>query len=544
MKATDLDLRELLEFAPGGGVIRFGGERALLVDATAMGLLRQELIQTLGLTAARGILTRLGYAHGWRTAEALKQAFPWDDPGEWRDAGSRLHMLHGQVEVEPCPGEGEPGHPYAEALWHRSYEAEQHLLHLGQSDQPVCWTLVGFASGYLSFSEGREVFCVETRCVARGDPVCHVAGNPREAWGEALDAHLPFYGPGCLNEALESLTAALKKTEQRLRARRARLARVGAEPEDEEPGGMVARSEAMRQALELVDRAARVDSTVLITGESGVGKERVARRLHERSPRAAGPFVAINCGAIAETLVESELFGHARGAFTGASQDRAGVFEAASGGTLFLDEVGELPLGSQVKLLRALQEREVRRVGETRARKVDVRVVAATNRDLQRAAAEGTFRQDLLYRLRVIEARLPSLRRRREDVLPLARALLVETAERLGLKVVTFTPQAADQLLRYDWPGNVRELENALERALVVATGERIDLADLPEEVRAALPDPAGVLPGGVRPLAEVERDYVLAVLEKNGGHRGNTAAQLGIGTATLYRKLKQWGKA
>jgi DNA-binding NtrC family response regulator len=544
MKANDLDLRELLEFSPEGGVIRFGGERALLLDAAALGLLRKELIDTIGLTGARGILTRLGYAHGWRTAEALKTAFPWDDPDEWRAAGGRLHMLQGLVEIEPSPDEGEPGRPFAESTWRNSYEAEQHLLLVGQADEPVCWTQVGFGSGYLSFSQGREFFLVETRCVGKGDAVCHVVGDAREAWGDAIAPHLPFYAKACLDAALEALTASLKKTEQRLRARKARLAHVGGAPEDEEPGGMVARSDAMRQALELVDRAARVDSTVLITGESGVGKERVARRLHERSPRASGPFVAINCGAIPEALVESELFGHAKGSFTGATQDHAGVFEAAGGGTLFLDEVGELPQSAQVKLLRALQEREVRRVGETKSRKVDVRVVSATNRDLQRATQEGTFRQDLLYRLRVIEARLPPLRARREDILPLARTLLVETAERLGLKVGGFTPRAADQLLRYGWPGNVRELENALERALVVMRGDKVDADDLPEEVRQALPDPAVVAPGAVRTLEDVERDYVLAVLDQNGGHRGNTADQLAIGTATLYRKLKQWGRA
>ena len=206
--------------------------------------------------------------------------------------------------------------------------------------------------------------------------------------------------------------------------------------------------------------------------------------------------MAVNCGAVPETLLESELFGHARGAFTGAERDRPGLFEAANGGTLFLDEIGEISAGMQVKLLRVLQEREVRRVGENRSRPVDVRVVAATNRDLAEEVAAGRFRQDLYYRLRVIELRVPPLRERREDILPLARVFLAETARRMGRKVTGFTPRAADQLLRYAWPGNVRELENAIERAVALCSGSRIEVEDLPEELRVgpaeAAPDRRG----------------------------------------------------
>ena len=538
MKAADLDLRELLHFAPEGGVMTFGGERALLLDAVALGLLRRELIETLGLAAARGVLTRFGYAHGRRTAETLRDAFPWDDEGEWKRAGGRLHTLQGLVVSEAVVRslDGDPEQPFAESIWQDSYEAEQHLLHLGQADEPVCWTLSGFASGYLSFCNGREIYCVEDRCRGKGDAVCHLVGRTREAWGEAIAPHLPFYETHCLDAALTELTKELKRVEKRLRTKQAAVPAADRALEDR---GFVAQSAAMQRVMELARRVARVDSTVLITGESGVGKERIARFIHEESTRTAGPFVAINCGAVPEGLLESELFGHAKGSFTGASQDRPGLFEAANGGTLFLDEIGEVPPAMQVKLLRTLQEREVRRVGENKNRRVNVRVLAATNRDLVAEVNAARFRQDLYYRLRVVELRVPPLRERREDVLLLARAFLGEAAQRAGRKPGTLTPKAANQLVRYSWPGNVRELENAIERAVVLASGSRIDVEDLPEEIGLALP--GAHAPGDVRSLADVERDYILAVLEAAGGNRARAAEQLEIGQATLYRKLKEY---
>jgi transcriptional regulator with PAS, ATPase and Fis domain len=537
MRVADLDLRELLQFEPGGGVIRFAGERALLLDSVALGLLRKELIAMLGVSGARAALTRFGYVHGWRTAETLRTEFPWDNDDEWRRAGGRLHTLQGLVVVAAVGAESRtvPA-PLAESIWHDSYEAEQHLLHQGRSAEPVCWTLTGFASGYLSRCNNREVFCLETRCRGKGDAVCHLVARFREDWGEEIEAHLPFYQEGCLDATLQYLTSDLKRVERRLQSRRQALSR-GDGARDE--SGIIAQSEAMRRVLDLARRVATVDSTVLITGESGVGKERIARLIHDESARAGGPFVAINCGAVPEGLLESELFGHAKGSFTGATQDRAGLFEAAVGGTLLLDEIGEVPPIMQVKLLRALQEREVRRVGENRNRRIDVRVLAATNRDLMAEVHAARFRQDLYYRLRVVEIRVPPLRERREDILSLARLFLADTASRTGRKVTGLTPRAANQLVRHGWPGNVRELENAIERAVVLARGSRIDLEDLPEEIGLALPTTYAA--GDIRPLAEIERDYILAVLRAHDGNKSKAAEQLGIGTATLYRKLKEY---
>lgn len=538
MRAADLDLRELLHFNPKGGVIRFGDQRALLFDAVALGLLRKELIDTLGESAARAVLTRFGYAHGRRLAESMKTEFPWDDEREWKRAGGRIHALTGLVELELPKRPSDPKDaPFAEAIWHESYEAEQHLLHFGQADDAVCWTLTGFASGYMSYANGREVFCIEDRCRGKGDAVCHVVGRYREDWGDEIAAHVPYYCKGCVDDALSNVTDRLKRLEKKLKVRQKELGEKIAAATD--PSGLVAQSEAMRKVLDLARRVAKVDTTVLVTGESGVGKERIARLIHDESTRIAGPFVAVNCGAVPESLLESELFGHAKGAFTGASHDRAGLFEAANGGTLFLDEIGEIPPAMQVKLLRALQQREVRRVGENKNRSVDVRVLAATNRDLLVEVHAARFRQDLYYRLRVVELRVPPLRERRDDILPLARTFLQNATERLGRKVTSLTPAAANQLMRYGWPGNVRELENAVERAVVLTRGSRIDVDDLPEELSLAVP--STFLAGDVRPLDQVERDYILAVLKANDGNRARTAAQLQIGIATLYRKLKQY---
>jgi DNA-binding NtrC family response regulator len=542
VRTADLDLKELLEVDPSGGLLRFAGERVLFLDAVAMGLLRRELIATLGVSAARAVLTRFGYAHGWRTAETLRDGLPWDSEDEWKKAGPRLHTLQGLVRVELAPLETRPGPPpIADAIWHDSYEAEQHLLHLGRSDEAVCWTLAGFASGYLSRVHGREIYCIEERCRGKGDTVCRVVGRSVQEWGDAIAAHLPFYQTACLDAALSQMTGELKRVERQLRARRRALAPADG-PRETGSGALGTsgtKSPAMRRVFDLARRVAQVDSTVLLTGESGVGKERIARLIHDESARAGGPFVAVNCGAVPESLLESELFGHVKGSFTGATQDRLGLFEAASGGTLLLDEIGEVPPAMQVKLLRVLQEREIRRVGENRNRPVDVRVVAATNRDLLAEINAARFRQDLYYRLRVVEIVVPPLRERREDILPLARLFLAAAAARTGRNATGFTPAAAHQLLRYAWPGNVRELENVVERAVVLTTRSRIDVDDLPQEVGLAVPEPMATV--DVRPLAEVERDYITSALRAVGGNRARAALKLGIGEATLYRKLKEY---
>ena len=540
MRVEDLHHKEILELDPEGGVIRFAGQRALLLDAVAMGILRQYLVANFGLTAARAVLTQFGFAHGWRMAEAMKKEFVWASDDEWRRAGPRIHTLGGLFRTQP--GSEDPLTKKG-AMLLASYEAEQHLLHFGRSDSPVCWTICGLMSGYISRTTGREIYVLEDRCLGEGHAACHFLGRTREEWGKERAEDLAFFDSGrlrdCLDVSLGRVMETLKAAEEKLRAHKQVLVRLVRDAD--EPLGIIAKSPQMRRVVELARRVAKVDATVLITGESGVGKERVARLVHEESTRASGPFIAVNCGAITETLIESELFGHKRGAFTDASSDRQGLFETANHGTLLLDEIGEVSPGMQVKLLRVLQEQEIRRVGESKSRPVDVRVLAATNRDLAHGVADGAFRQDLYYRLKVVELAVPPLRDRRDDILPLARVLLADAAVRMGRKIVGLAPNTVDQLLRYDWPGNVRELENAMERAVALARGNRVNLEDLPEEIRQAFPKPV-VNGETVQPLREVEKEYILAVLDLNGGNQTRTAEQLGIGSATLYRKLKKYG--
>jgi len=539
MRIDDLNIKELVEFESEGGLIRFAGQRAFIIDATAMGSLRKDLIEHFGITTARGILTRFGFVHGWRMAEAMQAHFKWDSEEDKRQAGGRIPMLEGMYCLQP--NTPDPLSKEGMTLL-GSYEAEQHIAYLGRSDATVCWMICGLTSGYLSRTLGQEIYVLEERCLGRGDAACHLLGRTRAEWGDDRTQELRFFHlenlNGWLDASLHQITEALKEVEKKLREKTRVLSRVARDVE--EPLGMVARSAAMRFLVDLARRIATVDSTVLITGESGTGKERIARFVHDQSTRTSGPFIAINCGAITETLLESELFGHARGAFTGAEFNRPGLFEAANGGTLLLDEVGEISPGMQIKLLRALQEREIRRVGENQTRPVNVRVIAATNRELTKDIAAGRFRKDLYYRLNVVELHMPALRDRREDILPLARVLLAEAALRLKRPITGLSPRAADQLLRYDWPGNVRELENAMERAVALARVTRTELEDLPEEVRQAIAIPTGS--GVVKALDDVEKEYIMSVLDRNGGNQARTAEQLGIGTATLYRKLKKYG--
>jgi two-component system response regulator HydG len=540
IRVDDLDHDTLLELDATGSVIRFARQRALLIDAVAMGLLRKYLVENFGLTAARTVLTQFGFAHGFRMAEALRTEFDWKSEEEFRRAGTRIHALEGLFHVEP----GTEGALAREGITLiNSYEAEQHLLHFGRSDTPVCWTIGGLTSGYLSKSAGAEIYVLEDRCVGRGDAACHIVGRTREEWGDERADELRFFEASrlteCLDVSLHRVTETLKSAEKKLRQRKRALVRVAVDVED--PLDVVTKSAPMRRLVDLTRRIAKVDSTVLITGESGSGKERIAQLLHDESARASGPFIAVNCAAITETLLESELFGHARGSFTGANQARPGLFEAANKGTLLLDEIGEISPGMQVKLLRVLQEREVRRVGENETRRIDVRVVAATNRDLSSAVAAGTFRQDLYYRLNVVDLHVPALRERRDDILPIAGVLLGAAALRMKRKVAGISPRAADQLVRYDWPGNVRELENTMERAVALAQGTRVELEDLPEAVREAFPMPVATK-GAVEPLREVEKAYIIAALAANDGNQTQTAKQLEIGSATLYRKLREYG--
>ncbi|MEA2763672.1 MAG: hypothetical protein QOK07_76 [Gemmatimonadaceae bacterium] len=308
-------------------------------------------------------------------------------------------------------------------------------------------------------------------------------------------------------------------------------------------GRPVGSSKAWLDALHVAESVAVTDSTVLLQGESGTGKEVVARYIHDQSPRAAKPFLSINCGALPESLLESELFGHVKGSFTGATRDKDGLFSAAGDGTFFLDEIGETTPATQVKLLRVLQQREVIPVGATEAKPVHARVIAATNRDLEEEIKRGNFRSDLYYRLNVISIILPPLRERPNDIALLAELFLKRTGEMRGEAPRGLAPEALDAMQKYSWPGNVRELENALERAAILAKGDSIPLSALPERVVEPRSEPLVSETAQSNPtLDTIERAYIMWVLENEGGNKARTAEVLGIDSSTLYRKLSRYG--
>ncbi len=346
--------------------------------------------------------------------------------------------------------------------------------------------------------------------------------------------------------ALEYLTKPLRSPDQlRLVVKKALSHRslrdqnilYQAKTEEQFPSDIVANSDAMKRVLALAAQVAVRPTTVLLTGESGVGKEVVARFIHRRSPRVDEPFVAVNCASLAESLLESELFGHEKGAFTGAVQSRRGRFELAHGGSLFLDEVGEMSVNLQAKLLRVLQEQQFERVGGTRAILVDVRVIAATNKDLKRAIDDRSFREDLYYRLNVFPIHIPPLRERRDDILPLAEHFGHKIAARMGRTISSFSPETQVMLHHYDWPGNVRELQNAIERALIVAESEILRPEDLPLQLEGSS------VASTHRPaLAEIEKGAILDELARNNGDRRATARELGISLRTLQYRLKEYG--
>jgi DNA-binding NtrC family response regulator len=452
------DLRSQVHFCADTGHIWLHEHRMLLVHADAQASLRKELIDTLGLERAKGLLTRMGYASGVRDAELARSRTGCASDLEAFMTGPQLHTLEGIVLVTPIKLELDRarGKFHGEFLWENSWEGQTHRRDFGIHHEPVCWTQIGYACGYTSAFMGRAILYKETECSGAGDAHCTIVGKPVEEWPDAAE-HTKYFNPESIADQIHDLqtqVAELRST-------------IG--EQERLPGGMVGESPGFNLAYELLKKAAGTHITVLLLGETGVGKELFARRLHDMGPRAREPFVAINCAAIPHELVESELFGVEKGAYTGAQVSRPGRFERAHGGTLFLDEVGDLPLSTQAKLLRVLQDGEIERLGDHRTRRVNVRLVAATNRDLRQLVREGRFRSDLYYRLNAYQIAIPPLRDRREDVRLLAKRFLEKYQALNGKKVAGFTDKAKKALLAYSWPGNVRELRHTIERGVILA---------------------------------------------------------------------------
>ncbi|WP_323760177.1 sigma 54-interacting transcriptional regulator [Immundisolibacter sp.] len=450
------DLAEQVRFTPDTGRIWVRDQRGVLLTASVYGALRRELIDRLGPAVARELLSRIGYAEGGRDAEAARRLRPDVSYFDAFAVGPQVHALagFGWSQVVRLHAEPESGAFAGEFLVHDSLEASVHVDAYGTSPEPVCWMQSGYASGFASAFAGRPILMREVECRGMGHEACRLIGKPLDEWlTEAPDTR--YYQPESSVNRFTDLEAG-------------------------ETDGVVGISAGFGAAMHLLRKAADSRATLLFVGETGVGKEVFARLAHRMSRRRDEPFIAVNCAALPETLIETELFGVAKGAYTGASSSRAGRFERADGGTLFLDEVTSLSLAAQGKLLRALQEREIERVGDSKTRRVDVRVMAACNEDLHLAVEAKRFREDLYFRLTTFPVPIPPLRERRDDIPLLMAYLLRRFCAAHGKSVPGFTARAVEALFAYEFPGNIRELENLIERAvLLVGDGEAIDLPQL-----------------------------------------------------------------
>ena len=549
MEFEAIHLVELLDFPPEGGSIWLADERVVIQSVSALGMLRKDLIRNYGIEAARHLILRMAYAQGYLQGLMLAERY-----------GAKVAVPSGPI-VFGLEGLGKPtlvvkiNDPdgpsfHEEAIVHKSPEAEQHMLLFGKSKIPVCWNTTGFASGYQSAVRGQLVYFEEETCVARGDSHCHITGreidcSQRPAQTSATEP-LPIGDIfGDIREEMNRKFQGFRKKESRVKLHESGPGNVD---EDESRDGVeraivlpgenrfIVSDRAMSAAVHAAMQVAPLPTTVLIRGESGTGKEFFAHLIHHNSGHTNAPFVSLNCAALTESLLESELFGHVRGAFTGAIRDKAGLLELARDGTLFLDEVGDMPLAVQAKLLRALELRQIRKVGGEADIRVHARVVAATNVDLPAAIDAGTFRRDLYFRLAGFEIHLPALRERREAIPILSYEFLKRAASAFGKKVISISPDAMSRLIHYSWPGNVRELKHAIERAVIVSTGAEIQVDALPEKGSQDAECPADNLN-----LKQNERNLILQALLESKGNRSVAARNLNIDPATLWRKLKRY---
>lgn len=456
-------LAETVAFAPDQGNIWLFGRRYMLMQGAAFGEIRRNLIQEVGVEKARGIYTSTGWHAGARLAEQVAGQWPEGDHGSLFSAGPRLHMLEGMVNVEPIRFEmdSSAGSFYTEMFWHNSLEAQEHLAHHGTSTECVCWMQTGFASGYASALLGRMVVFRETECRATGHSACRIIGKPAEQWLDLDSEQSDPEGDTFFSHIFHGMPEPSP----------------GESDQRDDKQLMIGSAPSFIRAQKMLHRVAATQATVLLTGESGVGKELFAQYLHRHSPRSQAPMVSLNCASLPEHLVEAELFGVERGAYTGADRSRPGRFERADGGTLFLDEIASLSLDAQGKILRALQEGEIERVGGGKPIRVDVRLVAAANVQLRDEVDAGRFRQDLFYRLNVFPIQIPSLQERREDIPLLMNHFLQRYCQRHQRNVSGFTSRLLNTLLTHRFPGNIRELQNLVERGVISCDdGEAMDL--------------------------------------------------------------------
>tara|TARA_R110002072_G_scaffold295149_2_gene465869 strand:- start:4176 stop:5837 length:1662 start_codon:yes stop_codon:yes gene_type:complete len=533
------DLQELLRFEPEEGRIWLAEERMVLLRSSELQALRKEMIESLGIDRAKGLLIRMGYIAGQRDADTARRLRPDAPMFETFSVGPQSHMMTGQVKVVPVSMDvdeiSKTFHGVFE--WQHSFEAEIFLAEYGVSYEPVCWSQIGYASGFTTRFTGRQILFRELGCMGCGEKVCRIEGRPVEEWDDAEEL-LRYYRPDRIADQLFTLQSQVTALRENLTA-------------EQSFGDLVGCSAKFLKVRELLARAAESKVTVLLLGETGVGKDMFAKALHQGSPRRDKPFIAVNCAAIPADLIEAELFGVEKGAYTGADQSRPGRFERAHGGTLFLDEVGELSPQAQAALLRVLQESELERLGDTRTRKVDVRLVAATNEDLEEAVRQGRFRADLLYRLNVYSVTVPALRERIDDVPELARHFVDKYSSLHGKILRGITDRAMAMLRDYHWPGNIRELGNIIERGIILAdNGGQIEASHLfPQAVPGSPPEASNetelnqlaerLLEQGCQ-LSVLEEVLIDRAMERAGGNITRAAKLLGLTRATLDYRLKK----
>ncbi|BBB27573.1 sigma-54-dependent Fis family transcriptional regulator [Amphritea japonica] len=463
-ETTDIHhLAQQIRFQKNDGTIWFGEQRMLLLQLASLADFRKEQILTVGLERAKGFFMRLGYNLGQKDAELVRRLTGDISPEAMFRAGLQLHSLKGSVRAEEHKLEIDPdnNHFFCQLTMHDSYEAEMFISELGLTDGPCCWALIGHASSFASELLGQEIIFKEKECRGCEDSNCLFEGRPAKEWDDYASYREYFNSAPIIEELYE--------LQDQISVLRHKIADTGT------LGNFLGKSTGFQKVCNLANKASTGRVSVLLLGETGVGKELVAKGIHNNSERAQEPFIAVNCAAIPQDLIESELFGVEKGAYTGATQSRAGRFERANHGTIFLDEVIELSPRAQATLLRVLQEHELERVGDNRTRKIDVRVIAATNESLLTAVEEGRFRADLYYRLNVYPIDIPPLRERREDIPMLVAHFLKKYESFYNLKTLGLSELATKAVLNYDWPGNVRELENMIERGLILAeNGEAI----------------------------------------------------------------------
>ncbi len=538
MRAEDLRSREMLGQDAATGFPLLGSLRIMALGLSGLGRLNQDLIECLGWEKMRVLLKRFGYDSGLSHASVIADLYAFDDTREWFRAGPVMRRLAGLADEELSIDEFAPelSRIQFSGTWKDSFESVIWQSLMGSTAEPICCILEGIASGYASAVLGTEVLVREISCEAQGNSRCVFEGRTIAQWGLSPEAFREELRVADIREELDKLKAELETANRHIVSQKQLIWDLKQYVHLKTDQEIIYRSRSMKEVLMLAEKVAPTAATVLIQGESGTGKEVLARMIHENSGRKGAPFQAINCAALPADLLESELFGHVKGAFTGADADKTGLFAAAGKGTIFLDEIGSLSLELQAKLLRVIQEKQVRPVGGNRFQEVRARIISATNQDLQDMAANGQFREDLFFRLAVFPIFLPPLRKRREDILPLARYFL----NRAYPEHEGFSPQAVHKLESYDWPGNIRELENWIEYAVILAGGgERIRPEHFPTHQARETASPLALAGEELPTCRELEKSYIDYVLAQTGGNKTRASEILGISMSTLWRRMQ-----